>query len=878
MPLTESDSPQQNRILAALTAAEYARLADDFELVSLKIGQVLYEPGDSVDYVHFPTSCIVSRMSITESGASAELAMTGNDGLIGTALVLGGDTTTYRVVVQSAGTAYRVRGEVMRWEIDQGGNLQRLVLRYIQSLMTQMAQSVVCNRHHSVEQQLCRLLLLMLDRTPGSQLEMTQERIANMLGVRREGVTEAAGKLQAAGLIHYSRGHITILDRPGLETQVCECYAAVKQESDRLARPSPALRGSARERPNPATLRRRAEARLQTIPPVVAETALDNTRLLHELQVHQIELEMQHEALQTAYAEADALRERYADIYDFAPIAYLTLDPLGAIADLNLAGAILLGITRSQKTRHRFAASVAPEYVGAFNRYLADVLTTKGKNVCEIALLPADHHGELTVRIEAVPDESGRECRMVLIDITAERLAEKALFQREQYQRALLDNFPFMVWLKDEQSRFLAANTALAREFGLPSPEALVGKTDFDIAARDRAEAYRAEDSAVLKSGETTLVEQFIENDGQGRWLEVYKSPIRIGDQLAGTVGFARDVTQRHLTQKALAESEDKHRRFMEKLPLSVTIAQDGIVKYINPKGVELSGYSAQECIGQPFLPYIFEADRPRVIAAEEQRMRGDSAPRDYQLRMVNKAGTVVDCHGYFSTVKWNGRIATLGVWLDITEQNRLKAELQSLESTDLLTHLANRRHFLERMEEALSRVHRTADFQTALLVIDLEHFTTTNTTLGHAAGDAMLRLFSNFLREQLRKADVGGRIDDHEFAVLLPGTDPDTASVFAERLHTKAARLSAVMQNRKISFTLSIGVSTMSAADTSAEQVLMRARAALQHTGAGQRKRIASATGPGVTTPGIAPGDARKTGRRARSGAKGIPVKQRYQ
>ncbi|MBT9498651.1 MAG: Crp/Fnr family transcriptional regulator, partial [Zoogloea sp.] len=200
MPSSIPDSPRQNRILAALSPEEYARLADDLELVSLPEGQTLFESGDSLVFVYFPTTCIFSLISTTENGSSAELAMTGNDGLVGIPLVLGGETTNYKVIVQSAGSAYRLRAEVMCWELDQGGSLRRLALCYTQALMTQMAQSVVCNRHHSVDQQLCRWLLLSLDQMSGNQLHVTQEGISNMLGVRREAVTEAAGKLQAAGL------------------------------------------------------------------------------------------------------------------------------------------------------------------------------------------------------------------------------------------------------------------------------------------------------------------------------------------------------------------------------------------------------------------------------------------------------------------------------------------------------------------------------------------------------------------------------------------------------------------------------------------------------------------------------------------------------
>ncbi|MDE1547565.1 Crp/Fnr family transcriptional regulator [Dechloromonas agitata] len=234
MPTESTYNPKQNRILGSLATNDYSRLQDDLGLVELKLGQVLYESGDTVGYIYFPITCIVSLISTTKKGGTAELAITGNDGLVGIPMVLGGDSTTHRVIVQSAGFAYRAKVEVIRWELDQGGELQHLALRYTQALMTQMAQSIVCNRFHTVDQQLCRWLLSSMDLLPGNQLNMTQELIANMLGVRREAVTEAAGKLQAANLIEYSRGHIQILDRPGLEARSCECYVAVKAEYERI--------------------------------------------------------------------------------------------------------------------------------------------------------------------------------------------------------------------------------------------------------------------------------------------------------------------------------------------------------------------------------------------------------------------------------------------------------------------------------------------------------------------------------------------------------------------------------------------------------------------------------------------------------------------
>ena len=229
-------SPRANRLLAVLPDATYDVLLPSLESVKLALGQAVYESGGAQGHVYFPTTSIVSLLYVLADGASAEIAVTGNEGLVGIALFMGGETTPSRAVVQSAGYGYRLRGEVLKKEFETGGALQHLVLRYTQALITQMTQTAVCNRHHAVDQQLCRWLLLSLDRLRGNELVMTQELIANMLGVRREGVTEAAGKLQSDGLIHYSRGHIKVLDRPRLEARVCECYAVVRKEYDRLLR------------------------------------------------------------------------------------------------------------------------------------------------------------------------------------------------------------------------------------------------------------------------------------------------------------------------------------------------------------------------------------------------------------------------------------------------------------------------------------------------------------------------------------------------------------------------------------------------------------------------------------------------------------------
>jgi CRP-like cAMP-binding protein len=226
--------PKQNHLLAALPAGDYARLLPDLELIPMPLGWAVYESGGALGYLYFPTTSIISLLYVMENSSSAEIAITGNEGLVGISLFMGGESTPSRAVVQSAGNGYRLKASALKREFALGGELQHLALRFTQALITQMAQTAVCNRHHALDQQLCRWLLLSIDRLPGNDLEMTQELIANMLGVRREGVTAAALTLQKLGLIRYARGHITVLNRAGLEARTCECYSVVKREYDRL--------------------------------------------------------------------------------------------------------------------------------------------------------------------------------------------------------------------------------------------------------------------------------------------------------------------------------------------------------------------------------------------------------------------------------------------------------------------------------------------------------------------------------------------------------------------------------------------------------------------------------------------------------------------
>ncbi|MFK2932692.1 Crp/Fnr family transcriptional regulator [Dyella agri] len=237
--MVEASDPRRNQLLAALPQNEWGRWSPHLEPVDMPLGKVLYESGSRLSHVYFPTTSIVSLLYVMEDGASAEIAVVGNEGIVGISLFMGGESTPSRALVQSAGRGFRLKADLMLQEFNRAGPVLHLLLRYTQALITQMSQTAVCNRHHSLDQQLCRWLLLSLDRLDSEELAMTQELIANMLGVRREGVTEAAGNLQQAGLIRYQRGHITVIDRAGLERRTCECYAVVKKEYDRLLPQAP---------------------------------------------------------------------------------------------------------------------------------------------------------------------------------------------------------------------------------------------------------------------------------------------------------------------------------------------------------------------------------------------------------------------------------------------------------------------------------------------------------------------------------------------------------------------------------------------------------------------------------------------------------------
>ena len=694
MPTTLPNTPKENLLLAALPLVDYLRMEHELEMVNLTVGEVIHEAGEVLDFLYFPVSCIVSLRPITQDGASSELAIVGNDGMVGVSAVLGEARSAHQAVVQSAGYAYRIGIEQVPRELDQGRALLRVALQYVQALMTQMEQNALCYRHHSVEQQVCRRILLGQDQTLGAELNITQASICDALGLRPDAVAEVVGSLQADGLIIDSRGSIQILDRSSLEARACKCCVAPRKIATGFSQGVPYAQNPPGERLTPETLRKSAEDRQQPTLSSAAKLPADTHRLVHELQVHQIELELQNEALVQAYAEAEAARERYVEIYDFSPSAFITVDAMGAICQINLAGANLLGIKRNESRRYRFGASVAPESVAVFNQFLEKVLRERSRQGCEITLSATAQRPAAIITIDAVPDKNGQECRMVVADVTHERLAARRLREREQYQRALLDTFPFIVWLKDEQSRFLSVNEPFAATFGWPSADSLVGKTDLDIAPQELAEAYRADDRAVLESAKPRIVEEWIETGEELRWFETFKSPVALDGRIIGTVGFSRDLTERNRIDTALRNSEAEFRSLFE-LSLVGSFQADpltGRLLRVNRKLCEITGYSAEELLALSFCDITHPDDRERSWQGFRAAMSEETDLYVVDKRYVRKDGSSIWVNVQLTAVRdeQNHVTRSIAVIQDITIQKRAEAALRDqLKMQDLLLKIA---------------------------------------------------------------------------------------------------------------------------------------------------------------------------------------------
>ncbi len=417
-----AQSARKNDILASLPILDYANICDDLESVDLTSGQVIDEPGSVFGFVYFPVSCTVSLVSSTQDGEMSELATTGREGLVGVASVLGMPTMNHSAKVMCAGQAYRMSADAFESALAQSEVLRCLSLRYVQALMTQMAQSIVCSRHHSVLQRLSYWLLFNQDRAASDELKVTHEVIAHMLGVRRESITQAAGLLQTSGWIRTSRGKIRIENTSGLRARACECYGLMDAEYARL---SPTAQPSLHVAQVPLSYANSKALLMDTDSAVALDAASDR---------------------------------RYADIYDFAPVGLLSVDGQGQMLEVNMAGAILLGVQRSQSKRQLFVDFLTDGSRADFLSFHAEVMTGKCRRHCELKLAATAQRPVVVVRIDATVDEDGLENRMVMFDITEQVQQSMALVAREREQHDLLAHLPGVFWIKDESGGFVAVH------------------------------------------------------------------------------------------------------------------------------------------------------------------------------------------------------------------------------------------------------------------------------------------------------------------------------------------------------------------------------------------------------------------------------------
>lgn len=503
------DSPRHNRMLAALPLEHYARLAEQLTPVDCQAGQFIGQPGKPVEHVYFPTTCTASLVSTTRDGETSELALVGRDGLLGVSLILGGETMNHRTMVQSSGRAWRMGAADFQQELRVNPALHQLALGHVQALLVQMAQSIVCSRHHAISQRLSFWLLSSLDALSSDHLRVTHENIASMLGVRRESVTQALGKFQADGWVSNSRGKITIHDRAGLASQVCECFGIVQSETRRIFERMGQLDG--------CSSAYGSTARTIVLP-------LGDGVVQPQVQDHEwIE-------------DGQALLQKYQDVYDFAPVGMASLDEQGRVIGTNLAGAILLGLQRSNHTQPMLTSLLDDGSCEVFMAFHQEVLSGKCRRHCEVSLPASGHRAQVVLRLDATTDESGQEVRLVMTDITAEHQRMATSLAQQRCQQALLDHAPFMLWGQDEAGRLVVANASF-KAWMEATPSAMNS-----LQGQDLPEWVSAAQQVAETGG---LQELPLDLRGQTRWMEWHQVAQTGPDQPAWTLGYARDITER---------------------------------------------------------------------------------------------------------------------------------------------------------------------------------------------------------------------------------------------------------------------------------------------------------------------------------------------
>jgi len=509
------DSPRHNRLLAALPMDQYMRLAEQLTPVDWQAGQFIGQSGKPVEHVYFPTTCTASLVSTTRDGETSELAQVGRDGLLGVSLILGGASMNHRMMVQSAGRAWRMAAGDFQEELRVNPVLHQLALGHVQALLIQMAQSIVCSRHHAISQRLSFWLLTSLQALSSDQLRVTHENIASMLGVRRESVTQALGKFQSEGWVSNSRGKITIHDRAGLASQVCECFGIVQSETRRIFERLGQLEGGISDH--------------RTIGLPLCDVAVQPQVLDHE-----------------PVDDGQALLQKYQDVYDFAPVGLASLDEQGRVIGTNLAGAILLGLQRSNHTQPMLTSLLDDDSREVFMAFHQEVLSGKCRRHCEVSLPASGHRAQVVLRVDATTDESGQEVRLVMTDITAEHQRMATSLAQQRCQQALLDHAPFMLWGQDEAGRLVVTNAPFRAWMEAPPSEA----TGF------QGQVLPEWVSAVQQAAEAGgLHELPFDFRGQTRWVEWHQVEQTGPDQPIWKLGYARDITERKRQEQRLPQS-----------------------------------------------------------------------------------------------------------------------------------------------------------------------------------------------------------------------------------------------------------------------------------------------------------------------------------
>lgn len=679
-----SPTAKQNQLLAALKQQEFMRLEHELEPVEFLAGQWIYRSGEVIDYLYFPVNLAVSVSVSGGDGESTSLAIVGNEGVLGFSVTGGSERMPYDIVAINHGVAYRLRRELADWEFDQHGSLLWLVLRYGQIAAFSFAQTAICNQYHSVEQRLCGWFLGIAGKSGQTHFSLTHAFIAGQLGVRREAISEAAAALQSAGVIEYSRGKITLLDMEALRHRACTCGESIRKHQQQLP-PKPAdTLWRYRVRPDSVSIRRLAEERARHSSIPKPSSLSDYGRLVAELEVRKHTHDIQMEELIESHAEADRLRERYADIYDFSPVAYASVDALGVLKQINLSAAILLGVKRSETARHRFVDSIVADQRGAFTEFLKQVLNNHGHHRIETTLAETGQRPEAFVIIDGIADESRTECRMVITDVTKEKAYEKSL--RRAYE--LLDMSQAAAnagsWDWDIVSGQITWSENLFTLFGL---DASRDRPSFDVWRKvlhpdDCANAEEEIQRAIRDHCKLFNQYRICQPDGEIRWIN------SVGETFYDEAGKPLHMLGICIDATRQLEAEAEIRRYAEKLRTLADFTYDweywqspkGTLHYVSPSCERISGYHRDQFLADPGLltKIVFPEDRATFVAhMEETSVLSPS--HEMEFRIVRKDGEtrwISHCCQpvHSETGKYLGRRVSNR---DVTEKKAAEAQLR---------------------------------------------------------------------------------------------------------------------------------------------------------------------------------------------------------